>query len=58
MTFFKNFKRDGTVSVHMREGCSPRCIGQDPQPATEDEFAELLEDGGRRSGAGGVVIET
>jgi hypothetical protein len=58
MRFFKNFKADSVVTVHMWDGCSPRCIGSDPQPATEDDLAELLEDGGRRSGAGRVVIET
>lgn len=58
MNFFRNYKADGVVVCHLWEGCSPRCIGNDPQPATEEAFAELLEDGGRRSGAGRVVIET
>jgi len=48
MHFFKNYKRDGTLTVHMREGCSPRCAsGQDTAPATEDEFAWPRADGAR-----------
>jgi hypothetical protein len=43
LTFFKNYRRDGTVTIHLEQGCSPNCRrGRDSQPATEEEFAYRL----------------
>lgn len=47
LTFFMNFKKDGVVTCHMWQGHSPRCVGSNPQEATEDDFAQRRQDGSR-----------
>lgn len=39
MTFVKNRGRhDGTITYHLVEGRSPRCVSRVEEPATEEEF--------------------